>query len=354
MPRRSLIAAAAMLTLSAGQALAAFPYSAIYSFGDSLSDVGNVYIATGGVEPASPYVGGQFSNGPVWVQDLASFMGLPALTPSSSVGGGNDFAYGFATAGTSNTVVPNLQLQVGSFLSAMGGAPSNALYTFSIGANDLFNILDGSAPATDLPTDAQAVATAALDLELAGAKDLMLFGVPNLGLTPAIQGAGVTGLPTLASTLSQDFNAAVLSDISAQVPGLTVYYVDAYELLTDAVSEPAQYGFSNVADPCWTGDYTGYATGGSLCSTDPAMQNQYLFWDNVHPTEAGHLLIAEAGARLIGVAVPEPSTWTMIVAAFIGIGALGARKVRRPSADGRLGPAARQTFVGAGRTAQLA
>ncbi|HEV8059487.1 MAG TPA: hypothetical protein VGP68_06425, partial [Gemmataceae bacterium] len=37
---------------------------AIYAFGDSLSDVGNVYAASGGVIPGAPYVNGQFSNGP--------------------------------------------------------------------------------------------------------------------------------------------------------------------------------------------------------------------------------------------------------------------------------------------------
>ena len=55
-----------------GSAAHAANFSAEYVFGDSLSDVGNVYLGSGGSEPASPYVGGQFSNGPVWVQDLAA------------------------------------------------------------------------------------------------------------------------------------------------------------------------------------------------------------------------------------------------------------------------------------------
>ena len=339
MSKRLLIAAAAALSVSAGQALAASPYTAIYSFGDSLSDVGNVSLATGGAEPASPYVGGQFSNGPVWAQDLASFMGLPALTPS--LAGGNDYAFGFATTGfpnTNNSVVPNLQQQVGTFVLTNGGAPSNALYTFSIGANDLFNILSGSTggltPTAAVEGAAAAVATAAQGLELAGAKDLMLFDVPNLGLVPAIQDAGVPGLPALASELAYEFNADVLSDIASDAPGLTLYDIDAYGLLTDAVNNPGEFHFTNVTDPCWTGAYTGYATGGSLCSTDPAVQDSYLFWDSVHPTEAGHLLIADAGANLIGVATPELSTWAMMALGFAGLGVLGARKARSAAAAG--------------------
>jgi phospholipase/lecithinase/hemolysin len=77
------------------------------------------------------------------------------------------------------------------------------------------------------------------------------------------------------------------------------YNIDAYGLLTDAVSDPAKFGFSNVTDPCWTGGFTGYATGGTVCSTLPAVQDTYLFWDTVHPTAEGHLLVAEAGYALV-------------------------------------------------------
>jgi outer membrane lipase/esterase len=64
---------------------------AIYAFGDSLTDAGNVYSAVG-IPASPPYYNGEFSNGPVWVQDLAAGLGLPALTPSLL--GGTDYAYG--------------------------------------------------------------------------------------------------------------------------------------------------------------------------------------------------------------------------------------------------------------------
>ena len=73
------------------------PYSAMYAFGDSLTDTGNVSLATLGMVPASPYADRSFSNGPVWAQDLAQSLGLPALKPS--LAGGTDFAYGGAETG---------------------------------------------------------------------------------------------------------------------------------------------------------------------------------------------------------------------------------------------------------------
>jgi phospholipase/lecithinase/hemolysin len=66
------LAACCSSALLSGSAAHAAQFSAEYVFGDSLSDVGNVFIATDGAKPASPYVDGQFSNGPVWVQDLAA------------------------------------------------------------------------------------------------------------------------------------------------------------------------------------------------------------------------------------------------------------------------------------------
>ena len=51
------------------------PFSAMYVFGDSLSDTGNVSLATSGLVPGSPpYANRSFSNGAVWAQDLAQSM----------------------------------------------------------------------------------------------------------------------------------------------------------------------------------------------------------------------------------------------------------------------------------------
>src|ERR1700685_4437396 len=82
----------------------------IYAFGDSLSDAGNVFLGTGGNIPGSPYVNRQFSNGNVWVQDLASDLGLAPLTPS--LAGGTDYAYGTGETGVTsfNTALPATDL----------------------------------------------------------------------------------------------------------------------------------------------------------------------------------------------------------------------------------------------------
>ena len=258
--------------------------------------------------------------------------------------GGNDYAFGGATtgySGTNNSAVPNLAEQIAAFsFSHSGFAPSSALYTFSIGANDLFGILNAGLGHTTAAQAlaagaAEAVAAGASTLESEGAKNLVLFDVPDLGVTPRHCGGPGSTVSAEASALSAFFDQQVLADLApVEAAGLNVFDLDTYALIDQAVSDPSKFGFSDVKDPCWTGAYTGYATGGTLCSTLPAVQDTYLFWDEVHPTAAGHLLVAEDGRYLLTGAVPEPSTWAMMILGFAGLGVLGARKVRSAAPAG--------------------
>src|SRR5271156_6180365 len=85
---------ATVLGLASLAAMAATPtYDALYVFGDSYCDVGNLYLATGGAEAAPPYYDGRFSNGPIWLDHVAGFLGVPL---QASLLGGTDYAFGGA------------------------------------------------------------------------------------------------------------------------------------------------------------------------------------------------------------------------------------------------------------------
>ena len=105
--------------------------------------------------------------------------------------------------------------------------------------------------------------------------------------------------------------------------GLKVFTLDTYDLLGEIEADPPHFGFTNVSDPCWTGDFTNPKSG-TLCSD----QNKFLFWDEVHPTAPGHLLTAEFALDALN-AVPEPSTWAMILVGFAGLGFAGYRRSRQ-------------------------
>jgi MYXO-CTERM domain-containing protein len=322
---KSLLASVVILSCAA-PALAAGPFSAVYSFGDSLSDVGNVYLATGGLLPAAPYDAGQFSNGPVWNQVLAARLGLGPLTPS--VIGGNGYAWGNATtgyAGTLNPTFPSFLQQVDLFSLDHGFvAPSNALYTLSIGSNDLRNIIATATTLPEVVANAQgaaaAIATGVATLASEGVTDLVWFGIPDLGRTPEALAQG-PGVSYVASLLSYYFNLLVLQDLSPLIAsGLTVYDLNTFALLDAAVANPAAFGFSNVDTACYGGDYFG---GGSACATP----DSFLFWDQIHPTAAGHALIADGAFRQV-TGAPEPATWGLALIGFAVLGFWRRRELR--------------------------
>jgi phospholipase/lecithinase/hemolysin len=298
-------------------------YDALYAFGDSLSDVGNIYSLTGGAEPAAPYVNGQFSNGPVWVQDLAAGLGLPALKPYLPNGTGTDYAFGGAQSGTTpvHTATPiDLPTQLADFATAHPTADPHALYTIWIGSNDLFSILSKATP-PEYAADAAAVVgnidAAINSLAGDGAKNFLILTVPDLGKTPSAA-AGGPAVEAGASALAAAFNNLLING-SGPIPSLAALaatdsahltVLDTYALIDAAVGDPGKFGFTNVTDPCLTGAVN--YSGGTVCATP----GSYLFWDDLHPTARGHALVAAAALA----AVPEPATLGLLALGFAAMG----------------------------------
>jgi outer membrane lipase/esterase len=311
-------------SLACGSAYAT-TFTALYAFGDSLSDAGNLAIFAAAnpglgitLPPSPPYSPGHASNGPTWVEDLSVKLGLGTLTPS--LAGGNDYAFAGAQASTNRPI--DLSSQVSAFTSAAhSGSLSTALFTLDIGANDILNAL--SSPAS-LPgvvatavTDALAAITTLFD---DGARNLLLYDVPKLSLTPALN-TDPTLIKIAADTAAQAFNAGVLGGLTTlEGDGLKVYNLDSYDLLGDIVSNPSAFHFMNVTNACVLALA---CVGGTF-----DQQNEYLFWDGAHPTAEGHMVTADFAVAALG-GVPEPSTWAMMLIGFAGLGFAGYIRTRR-------------------------
>jgi phospholipase/lecithinase/hemolysin len=318
-----------LAALAAAFAWASAPasaYTALFAFGDSLSDAGNLFIEDKGTLPLAPYYDGHFSNGPTWVEDLSVRLGLGTLTPS--LAGGNDFAFGGAQTGATdinpaNPLGNDLPEQVAAYAQRHPTPVPGALYTLDIGANDIRAALQDYAsdaiPLTEVTAvvaQAEANTVEAIDdLYALGARSLIFFGVQNLGNTPRFDG---TPLQSLADQFSQSFDAAVLGGLSApDADGLKVFDLQPAAMFAKIKADPGAYGFVNVTDPCWTGNFTNPSSG-TLCSPTLAGQDTYLYWDQAHPTAAGHRIIAEVAYDTL-TATPEPSTWAMALMGFAGL-----------------------------------
>jgi len=310
MPRKlaSIIAALIAAALAPAPAQAG-SFSAIYAFGDSLSDVGNALAVTG--FPASPpYYNGRASNGPNWVDKLSASLGLvgpvlPSLLPAipSPPISGNDWAWASATTGATGTLnpapaVPTGLQQVGAFLATHGAAPSGGLYTFTLGSNDLLNILEGISSPTGVADAALAEAQAIGALATAGAKTFIVALVPDLGKVPLIHALapGDQAAWDYASSLANTYNQALRSDLVG-IAG--VHVLDTFAWLDNAEKHPGQYGLINVADPCYSGAKVG-APGGTVCGSP----DTFLFWDQLHPTTVVDGFLARDAVALLA---PSPT-----------------------------------------------
>lgn len=295
-------------------------------FGDSLSDPGNAFTLLGATNtppdysvdpflvPDRPYArGGQhFSNGATWVEQLARPLALageagPALRSASPLPA--NYAVGGARAREDGTNF-NLPQQVSAFLNDRGGAArSDALYVVVIGGNDVRDALVafvGTLQAGGTQAQAQAAAEAVLGdavasigaqmqtLVAAGARAFLVWKIPNIGLTPAIRALGSLNpaLPLVGDGLTKAFNAAVEAHVFTplQGAGLPIVRFDAYQVLVDVVAQPTNFGLTDVTHACITP---------SVAPFECQRPDDFFFWDGIHPTAAGHAIIAQRAVSLI-------------------------------------------------------
>ena len=319
-----LLATGGVASVSAQQAAPAF--TQIIVFGDSLSDTGNIRARTnsksgGTVDYPSHtfnYSDGRFTNSSttnpsstafvgVWHEQLArTFLNLQEAR--FSLGGGTDYAFGGATTknGTIDRVVvtaplfgdltitiDNMGKQVDDYLAARVVDP-NALYISWGGGNDLF---DDDSSTSVTATAARATALVSR-LANAGAKYIMVPNVPPLGAIPkyAKDAAKMASLNAASAKyrdeLSSDLTAS-LSSLAAQGITPKVYQLDVWTNTIRLFANPAKYGFTNTKDS---------AQGQS--SVNP---NQYLFWDDIHPTTAGHYQTAKGANDALTLPPPAPA-----------------------------------------------
>jgi len=287
-------------------------FNQLYVFGDSLSDPGNVYNATLQTFPPSPpYFEGRFSDGPLWVDYLGDQLGLkPTLLttiPSTPPTQGINFAFGGASSGFGNAVVPNPSLpgvlqQVLGFAGTLQAnnqtANPDALYTLWGGGNDFLflNPEDSTTPISN-------ISLALNTLVGAGAKNILVFNLSDLGQIPA---ATIDDRnPATLSKSTNEFNLGLATTVNAlsQNPNLNIISIDTYSLFNQ-VSASA---FTNVTESCLS----------RLDICEPG-NNNFLLWDDFHPTTAAQKVIADTALAAINAkSVPEP-------AINLGILALGA------------------------------
>jgi len=339
MPRIRLLASALALAIcsisTAAASTAQAPlFSGVFSFGDSLSDSGNIAILKG-LPPGNSFT---TNPDPVGVEIIAGAFGF---TNGPSLAGGTDFAFGGACLQafsatfdcvedpTANDSL-SISNQVAGYLAA-GPADRHALYTMWGGANDLFTYADlagagvitGDQAAMGMAQSAGTEVGLIDALHHAGANNIVVLNLPNVALTPdaAAQANAAAGAVLAGGGTPEQAQAAAAGVIRA-LTGLTLTFngqlnaglsgktgiipVDVFGLVNEVFANPGAYGFSNVTGmACSTGPGVGGNPTSVACG-DSSMIGilpytyadgtnlSYFFADGVHPTGAGHALLAQA------------------------------------------------------------
>lgn len=288
MKKPSLAQILLIFSLLLPTAVLAASFSSLVAFGDSLTDTGRLYeLSSGSIPPSPPYYQGRASNGPLWIDYVASDLNLSV--ENLAMGGaktGNDNLFDNIVPGTEG-----LLEEVGTFSKNHPAADPNALYAIWAGA-DNFLPENNSLPSQSPTAISQAVndlTNAMSKLNTLGARQFLVFNMPDLSLTPRAREAD---LSSPATEISASFNTAfsqALNEWLAGHPEDTLIQLDTFGLLNEVVANPNTFGFTNVTDPCLDIQALG------LCN-DPS---RFLFWDDVHGTTATQRIIADRMLALV-------------------------------------------------------
>lgn len=309
MKKRALLVGALFLCLLFPFSTSAFAYSQVVAFGDSLSDNG----------PDDGWGFGRATDpgGLVWVDYLAQDLGVGLL--DMAYGAARTYGNPYSPYSTKDPLYVDSMFgfnwQVEQYLTNYTVDP-DALYTVWIGGNDLLN-LDGNRPREVIVNAAINIGSAIGALYDAGANDIVLMNMPNLGATPLMNGT-IYDTPEYGEALSKGFNCSLAitqAIMEWYLPDLNLFSIDIFALMNEFIDGGE---FDNT-----TTMFSADLAGGIA-----DIKDKYLFWDAIHPTTYAHGLIADAVYSQVAP-VPEPSTIVLMGLGLVGLAGLGRKKFRK-------------------------
>ena len=281
---------------------------------------------------------------------LADKFGLTA-TPANQ--GGTNYAIAGSLANTvadtggnlqPNPNLPSTVQQINGYLATHPTISNQALIMIGSGGNDVSYARDTfgadvTAGRAFLDTQIGQLVLAISQLQAAGGKTILIDSLQ-----------GNTGY---AAYFNQAFKA------SLDAAGVNYVYADVYNLIADIKANPLVYGFDPLriepgvagagaatTSACVAG--AGAVGWGVFCAntTTPSTpgepyshlfsddaQETSLYSDDQHLSAKGQRLLAEYEyALLMASAVPEPSTWAMMLLGFAAVGYMTYRRKRQAPA----------------------
>lgn len=293
--------------------------------------------------PGKPYWNSRFSNGHVWNEYLAQMWSIQKSDDdvyiNKAFGGGWATTYDYQLTvwnlirhpiGTIKTLIvgklipPSLGLSVQSYLLEHQNLNNETVYFVFSGSNDYLNVLlfednyNTTIMSNYVDNVIAGLSSAVLKLEQAGARRFVIMGLPHLGEMPRFVRTMDRKVLNAAIVQHNKRLEAHIDEWKKQYPTADFMFVDIQQYMEKTLSNPEQYGFSNISDACidvkfpmfsafahspFVGNYVlqyaqvlqyrdqQFITGErnyNICDTP----EDYFFWDEIHPTTRAHSYLA--------------------------------------------------------------
>ncbi|MEM1241223.1 MAG: SGNH/GDSL hydrolase family protein [Cyanobacteria bacterium P01_H01_bin.26] len=340
-------------------------FTGLNVFGDSLADAGNLFNLTDtllsplglpGLPPSPPY-DQKNSNGPIWIENVGDALGLsptlstdlllnPTTTPPPTEG----INFAFAGALSSDVHIldddipfladffPGFEDQIDAFsdLSTIIPVDPNALNVVWIGANDYNEAFFsqgaslGGLSLEELPNFVTDNIIGGLtELSSLGAQEFLVVNLPSIGDAPSADFLDAQTDLDISSQLNQltsahnELLSAKLDIFGQSQPDANIITLDIGSLFADMLADPAAFGLTNTTESCLINFEPGFVFDG-ICSNP----NEFLFWDDTHPTTAAYEIISDFALATLNApapaaSVPEPgSLMGLLTMGILGSGTL--------------------------------
>ncbi|STX27586.1 phospholipase/lecithinase/hemolysin, lysophospholipase A, glycerophospholipid-cholesterol acyltransferase [Legionella beliardensis] len=293
--------------------------------------------------PGEPYWQDHFSNGRVWDEYLAPMLAVDREDKrhfeNKAFGGSWAVTYDYQLTvwnlirhpllTVKNLIVgklipPSIGLTVQAYLLVNEKLNEETVYFVFIGGNDYLNILrfgdnyDSTKMSAYIDNVINGLSSSVEKLVNAGAKHLVILGVPAVGFAPKFVNTADRELLNIASGVHNQRLAEKVLEWQSAKPDVDFLFIDIEPILYKAIEKPELFGFKNVTDACidvkfpmfnlladspFKGNYVlEYAQALQYRDANFAPNERnyrmcdnpddYLFWDEIHPTTKAHLFLA--------------------------------------------------------------
>lgn len=310
-------------------------------------------IKTVPIIPEAPYWHYHFTDGKVWNETLATDLGLNLNDPEQYYNN----AYGGSWASTydyqlttwnvirhpvqsitnliqGKLIPPSLGLEITAYLLNFDKASPEKTYFIFAGSNDYLNMLnfeDNYNPVNMSSYVDHVVSGILYSMERlvsSGAKKVVLFGVPDIGITPNYRESMDHDFITKACTWHNERLQEGMEAFKAKYPEVKITFINTQEVFGKLFEQAAANGISNTKDACVDMPLPGYAftseapshkafgynlvleytqymktpnASGGFTNNFHTCSNpkKYAFWDIIHPTAVAHKVLSSTICGLL-------------------------------------------------------